>query len=66
MPECYVSMRGYQLKCDKLLHRGWGSQNDNFSVLYFLNDPYLLEVKFFGKLCQTVKNLHKIQNVLKQ
>ena len=30
MPECCVTKRGYQLKCDKPLHRGGGGQNDNF------------------------------------
>ena len=24
IPECYATNRGYQLECDKPLHRGWG------------------------------------------
>ena len=36
MPECHVIKRGYQLECDKPLHRGGWSI---FSLSYFLNDP---------------------------
>ena len=30
MPECYVSKRGYQLECDKPLHRGGGIKRTIF------------------------------------
>ena len=36
MPECYVTKRGYQLECDKPLHRDVAI----FSLTYFLNDPH--------------------------
>ena len=39
MPECYVA-KGGELECDKPLHRVVGSQNDIFSVTYFLSDPF--------------------------
>ena len=40
MPECYVTKRGYELECDKPLHRGgWGVTMTIFSVTYLLNDP---------------------------
>ena len=40
MPECYVTKRGYQLECDKPLHRGMGVKVTMFSLTYlFLNDP---------------------------
>ena len=39
LQECYVTKRGYQLECDKLLHGGGGIKMAIFSVTYFLNDP---------------------------
>ena len=30
MPECYVTKRGYKLVCGRPLHRGVGSQTDDF------------------------------------
>ena len=41
MPECYTTKRGYQLKCDRPLHRGWEVKMAFFSIIYFLNDPML-------------------------
>ena len=29
MPECYVKKRGYQLQCDKSLHKGLGGGGEN-------------------------------------
>ena len=35
MTECYVTKRGYQLECDKPLHRGWGSTWKFFCYVFF-------------------------------
>ena len=39
MTECYVTKKGYQLECDKPLHRRSRGQNNNFSATYFFDDP---------------------------
>ena len=38
MSECYVAKKGYQLECDKLLHRGMGEGGQNgkfFRYVFF-------------------------------
>ena len=48
MSGCYEK-KGYQLECDKLLHRGvgeWGVRMAAFSATYFLNDP--IRFSFFS------------------
>ena len=48
LQECYVTKRGYQLECEKLLHGGWGGvKMAFFSVTHFLNDP-----KLTGQQCR--------------
>ena len=44
MPECYVTKKGYQVECNKPLHRGWGSQNGSFFRFILLTEP-----KEYGK-----------------